>query len=108
MANALYVLNRLTVLPNSQNRVTVNHFLPLQSSSEVQLPKPKILVRDLITKKWEDPWDLVTWGLRYACIFTDAGVQWVPVRCVRPALCSALDHNQQRLPDGPSADAVEQ
>lgn len=108
VAKALYTLNHLTILTNSPNPVILNHFIPLQSSIDVQSPKPKVLVWDLITNKWEGPWDLVTWGHGYACISTDDGIPWVPAQCMHPALHFALDNNQQHLPDGHTADAVEQ
>lgn len=104
VAKALYTLNHLTILTNSPNPVILNHFLSLQSSIDVQSPKPKVLVWDLITNKWEGPWE---WH-GYACISTDDGIPWVPAPCMHPALYFALDHNQQHLPDSRTADAVEQ
>ncbi|XP_074710544.1 uncharacterized protein LOC141937033 [Strix uralensis] len=52
------------------------------SSNKVSVPHAKVLVRDLISRKWEGPWDLVTWGRGYACVSTDCGLQWIPARKV--------------------------
>lgn len=91
VAKALYTLHHLTVLPVSQNPVILNHFLPLQSSSNVELPKPK--VKDLFTNKWESPWELCTWGYGCACVSTDADVQWEAAQGVYCALDPDLGCN---------------
>lgn len=74
VTKAVYTLNHLIVPANFQNPVIVINFLFLQSSSDIQSPKPKILVKKPLTNKWEGPWDLVTWGRRYACISMDLGI----------------------------------
>lgn len=51
VAKAIYTWNHLTVLENSQNLVIFNHFLSLQSSSDAQSPKSKVMVQDIITRK---------------------------------------------------------
>ncbi|KAL2294527.1 hypothetical protein Nmel_008263, partial [Mimus melanotis] len=94
VAKAIYTLNHLRILEKSQNPVILNHFLSLQSSSDDQSPKPKVMVQDLITNRWEGLWNLITWGHGYTCISMDTGIHWVPARCVRPALCPARDHRQ--------------
>ncbi|KAL2293939.1 hypothetical protein Nmel_007640, partial [Mimus melanotis] len=61
------------------------------------------MVKNIITSMWESPWDLVTWGRGYGCISTDTGSQWIPARCVHPALHHAQDQRQYPH-DDPSAD----
>lgn len=87
VTKALYTLNHLTVPANSQNPVILNHFLLLQSPSDVHSPKPKVLIKNLLTNKWEGPWDRVTWGCLYfhEC-WHPMGACWVCVSCSR--LCS--------------------
>lgn len=75
MAKAIYTLSHLRVPEHSQNPVILNHFISLQSSSDVQLPKPKVMVKDIITNKWESPWDLITWGRGYTFVSVDTGMQ---------------------------------
>ena len=82
LAKAIYTLNHLTIPQYSNNPVILTHFLSLQSSNKVSVPHAKVLVRDLISRKWEGPWDLVTWGRGYACVSTDCGLQWIPARKV--------------------------
>lgn len=89
VAKALYTLNNLKILEKCLNPVILNHFLSLQSSGDDQLPKPKVMVQDLLTSAWEGPGNLTTWGCGYACISMDTGTHWAPARCVRPA----WDHN---------------
>ncbi|RLV63784.1 hypothetical protein DV515_00017917 [Chloebia gouldiae] len=43
-------------------------------------------MRNLVTKQWEGPYDLIASGRGYACVSTDTGARWVPSRCVRPDL----------------------
>ncbi|RMC21659.1 hypothetical protein DUI87_02527 [Hirundo rustica rustica] len=40
---------------------------PEESSGDAQSPKPKVMVKDIITNKREGPLDLITWGCGYAC-----------------------------------------
>ncbi|KAL2311251.1 hypothetical protein Nmel_002948, partial [Mimus melanotis] len=99
IAKTIYTLNHLRLLEKCQNPVFLNHFLLLA----IQSPKSKVMVRDLITNRWEGPWNLITWGHEYACASTDTRTCWILARCVRPALRPARDHRQQP-PDGPSTD----
>ncbi|RLV62190.1 hypothetical protein DV515_00019572, partial [Chloebia gouldiae] len=39
-------------------------------------------VRNLVTKQWEGPYDLIASGRGYACVSTDTGARWVPSKCV--------------------------
>lgn len=94
VAKAVYTLNCLTVPEKSQNPTILNHFLFSQSSGDTQSPRPKVMVRNVITHNWEGPWDLITWGRGYACVSTDTGTQWIPARCVPPALHGAQDQRQ--------------
>ncbi|RLV63159.1 hypothetical protein DV515_00018555, partial [Chloebia gouldiae] len=49
-------------------------------------PQAKVRVRNLVTKQWEGPYDLIASGRGYACVSTDTGARWVPSRCVHPDL----------------------
>ncbi|TRZ08700.1 hypothetical protein HGM15179_018408 [Zosterops borbonicus] len=86
LAKALYTINHLMVLQNSNNPVMLNHHLSLQASDEMHQPRAKVQVRNLVTKQWEGPYDLIALGRGYACISTDTRVRWVPAKCVRPDL----------------------
>lgn len=103
VTKALYTLNHLTVPANSQNPVILNHFLLLQSPSDVHSPKPKVLIKNLPING-KVPGTVLLGG---ACISMDVGIPWVPAGCVCPALGSAQDHIQQCLPGSPTAE-VEQ
>lgn len=86
LAKALYTINHLTVPQNSNNPVVLNHHLSLQAADEAHQPRAKVRVRNLVTKQWEGPYDLIASGRGYACVSTDTGVRWVPSKCVRPDL----------------------
>ncbi|RLV62915.1 hypothetical protein DV515_00018814 [Chloebia gouldiae] len=43
-------------------------------------PRAKVRVRNLVTKQWEGPYDLIALGRGYACVSTDTGARWVPSR----------------------------
>uniref|UniRef100_A0A8C3QNE1 Uncharacterized protein n=1 Tax=Cyanoderma ruficeps TaxID=181631 RepID=A0A8C3QNE1_9PASS len=86
LQKALYTINHLTVPQNSNNPVFLNHHLSLQASDETPQPRAKVRVRNLVTKQWEGPYDLIASGRGYACVSTDTGVRWVPAKCVRPDL----------------------
>ncbi|XP_017592968.1 PREDICTED: endogenous retrovirus group K member 6 Pol protein-like [Corvus brachyrhynchos] len=91
-----------TIPQNSNNPVILNHLLSWQSSGETHLPRAKVWVQDLLTKKWEGPHELIAWGHGNACVSTDTGVRWLPARCIRPD----LRHQQQNRqpPRQPSND----
>lgn len=108
VTKALYTLNHLTVLTSSQNPVILHHVLSLQSYSDVQSPKHKVFVKDILANKWEGLLGPCYLGRRYTCMSMDVGIQWVPAQRVCPALCFAWDHIQRRFPDIPAADIVEQ
>ncbi|RMC11045.1 hypothetical protein DUI87_12237 [Hirundo rustica rustica] len=76
LAKALYTINHLTVPQNSNNPVILNHHLSLQASDGEQQPRAKVRVRNLVTKQWEGPYDLIAMGRGYACVSTDTGTRW--------------------------------
>uniref|UniRef100_A0A8C3XFV0 RNA-directed DNA polymerase n=1 Tax=Cyanoderma ruficeps TaxID=181631 RepID=A0A8C3XFV0_9PASS len=86
LEKALYAINHLTVPQNSNNPVFLNHHLSLQASDETHQPRAKVRVRKLVTTQWEGPYNLIARGHGYACVSTDTGVRWVPVKCVHPDL----------------------
>ncbi|RMC20978.1 hypothetical protein DUI87_01833 [Hirundo rustica rustica] len=86
LAKALYTINHLTVPQNSNNPLILNHHLSLQASDGEQQPRAKVRVRNLVTKQWEGPYDLIAMGRGYACVSTDTGTRWLPSKCVRPDL----------------------
>ncbi|XP_014105165.1 PREDICTED: endogenous retrovirus group K member 8 Pol protein-like [Pseudopodoces humilis] len=92
LGKALYTLNHLTVPQNSSNPVMLNHHLSLRASDETPQPRAKVRVRNLVTKQWEGPYDLIASGRGYACVSTDTGVCWVPAKCVRPDLQPQRQH----------------
>lgn len=98
LAKALHTINHLTVPPNSNNPGFLNRFFALQSTGKTHLPRAKVWVRDLLTNKWEGPWDLITWGRGYACVSTDTGMRWIPARCVRPDSRHQKHHETNRQP----------
>ncbi|RMC04219.1 hypothetical protein DUI87_19038 [Hirundo rustica rustica] len=86
LAKALYTINHLTILQNSNNPVILNHHLSLQALDETHQPRAKVRVRNLVTKQWEGPYDLIASGRGYECVSTDTGLHWVPAKCVHPDL----------------------
>ncbi|RMC04234.1 hypothetical protein DUI87_19053 [Hirundo rustica rustica] len=115
LAKALYTINHLTVLQNSNNPVILNHHLSLQALDETHQPRAKVRVRNLVTKQWEGPYDLIASGHGYACVSTDNGLHWVPAKCVRPDLrpqrenpadrqAGDRDQNESHQVDEPSSD----
>ncbi|RMC20699.1 hypothetical protein DUI87_01551 [Hirundo rustica rustica] len=62
LAKALYTINHLTVPQNSNNPVILNHHLSLQALDGEQQPRAKVRVRNLVTKQWEGPYDLIAMG----------------------------------------------
>ncbi|RMC20161.1 hypothetical protein DUI87_01007 [Hirundo rustica rustica] len=57
-----------------------------QASDGVQQSRAKVRVRNLVTKQWEGPYDLIAMGRGYACVSMDTGTRWLPSKCVRPDL----------------------
>ncbi|XP_053802421.1 uncharacterized protein LOC128790024 [Vidua chalybeata] len=57
-----------------------------KAADEAHQPRAKVRVRNLVTKQWEGPYDLIASGRGYACVPTDTGTRWVPSKCVRPDL----------------------
>ncbi|RMC21355.1 hypothetical protein DUI87_02217 [Hirundo rustica rustica] len=105
LAKALYTINHLTVPQNSNNPVILNHHLSLQASDGEQQPRAKVRVRNLVTKQWEGPYDLIAMGRGYACVSTDTGTRWLPSKCVRPDLRPQRQNSADR--QGGSCDQLE-
>ncbi|RMB88393.1 hypothetical protein DUI87_35236 [Hirundo rustica rustica] len=105
LAKALYTINHLTVPQNSNNPVILNHHLSLQASDGEQQPRAKVRVRNLVTKQWEGPYDLISMGRGYACVSTDTGTRWLPSKCVRPDLRPQRQNSADR--QGGSRDQLE-
>ncbi|RMC19768.1 hypothetical protein DUI87_03332 [Hirundo rustica rustica] len=57
-----------------------------KASDDAHQPRAKVRVRNLVTKQWEGPYDLIAMGRGYACMSTDTGTRWLPSKCVRPDL----------------------
>lgn len=98
---AVYVLNFLRPLPDSQLSPIFCHFSSLNSKQPNFHRNVKVWVKDLITGIWSGPVELITWGRGYACVLTDNGPRWVPARCVKPYLERA---GKDRI-DGSAAEA---
>ncbi|RMC21941.1 hypothetical protein DUI87_02812 [Hirundo rustica rustica] len=105
LAKALYTINHLTVPQNSSNPVILNHHLSLQASDSVQQPRAKVRIRNLVTKQWEGPYDLIAMGHGYACVSTDTGTRWLPSKCVCPDLRPQRQNSADR--QGGSRDQLE-
>ncbi|RMC21829.1 hypothetical protein DUI87_02699 [Hirundo rustica rustica] len=105
LAKALYTINHLTVPQNSNNPVILNHHLSLQASDGEQQPRAKVRVRNLVTKQWEGPYDLIAMGRGYACVSTDTGTRWLLSKCVRPDLRPQRQNSADR--QGGSHDQLE-
>ncbi|RMC04374.1 hypothetical protein DUI87_19195 [Hirundo rustica rustica] len=105
LAKALYTINHLTVPQNSNNPVILNHHLLLQASDGEQQPRAKVRVRNLVTKQWEGPYDLIAMGRGYACVSTDTGTRWLPSKCVHPDLRPQRQNSADR--QGGSRDQLE-
>ncbi|RMC22119.1 hypothetical protein DUI87_02992 [Hirundo rustica rustica] len=76
-----------------------------QASDGEQQPRAKVRVRNLVTKQWEGPYDLIAMGRGYACVSTDTGTRWLPSKCVRPVLRPQRQNSADR--QGGSRDQLE-
>ncbi|RMC09617.1 hypothetical protein DUI87_13403 [Hirundo rustica rustica] len=76
-----------------------------KASDGVQQPRAKVWVRNLVTKQWEGPYDLIAMGCGYACVSTDTGTCWLPSKCVRPDLRPQRQNSADR--QGGSRDQLE-
>ncbi|RMB97257.1 hypothetical protein DUI87_26226 [Hirundo rustica rustica] len=70
-----------------------------QASDGEQQPRAKVRVRNLVTKQWEGPYDLIAMGRGYACVSTDTGTRWLPSKCVRPDLRPQRQNSADRQDD---------
>ncbi|RMC20951.1 hypothetical protein DUI87_01805 [Hirundo rustica rustica] len=76
-----------------------------KASDGEQQPRVKVRVRNLVTKQWEGPYDLIAMGQGYACVSTDTGTRWLPSKCVRPDLRPQRQNSADR--QGGSRDQLE-
>ncbi|RMC19651.1 hypothetical protein DUI87_03212 [Hirundo rustica rustica] len=76
-----------------------------QASDGEQQPRAKVRVRNLVTKQWEGPYDLIATGRGYECVSTDTGTRWLPSKCVRPDLLPQRQNSADR--QGGSRDHLE-
>ncbi|RMC21859.1 hypothetical protein DUI87_02730 [Hirundo rustica rustica] len=76
-----------------------------QASDGEQQPRAKVRVRNLVTKQWEGPYDLIAMGRGYACVSTDTGTRWLLSKCVRPDLRPQRQNSADR--QGGSRDQLE-
>ncbi|RMC20231.1 hypothetical protein DUI87_01077 [Hirundo rustica rustica] len=76
-----------------------------KASDSEQQPRAKVRVRNLVTKQWEGPYDLIAMGRGYACVSMDTGTRWLPSKCVRPDLRSQRQNSADR--QGGSRDQLE-
>ncbi|RMC21843.1 hypothetical protein DUI87_02714 [Hirundo rustica rustica] len=76
-----------------------------KASDDAHQPRAKVRVRNLVTKQWEGPYDLITKGRGYACVSTDTGTCWLPSKCVRPDLRLRKQNSSNRR--GGSRDQLE-
>ncbi|RMC21874.1 hypothetical protein DUI87_02745 [Hirundo rustica rustica] len=93
----------------------VHSYYILHASDETHQPRAKVRVRNLDSKQWEGPYDLIASVRGYVCVSTDTGVRWVPAKCVRPDLrperenpadrqAGDRDQNESHQVDKPSSD----
>lgn len=83
---AVYTLNHLTACDMTSILVIVSHFLSLQDSGKETRSTAHVFVKDLFTRQWQGPWELLTWG--HACVSSDCSPWWIPTHCIQPALNS--------------------
>ncbi|RMB97517.1 hypothetical protein DUI87_25998 [Hirundo rustica rustica] len=76
-----------------------------QALDSEQQPRAKVRVRNLVTKQWEGPYDLIAMGRGHACVSTDTGTHWLPSKCVRPDLRPQRQNSADR--QGGSRDQLE-
>ncbi|RMB88386.1 hypothetical protein DUI87_35229 [Hirundo rustica rustica] len=76
-----------------------------QALDSEQQPRAKVRVRNLVTKQWEGPYDLIAMGRGYACVSTDTGTRWLPSKCVHPDLRPQRQNSADR--QGGSRDQLE-
>ncbi|RMC03737.1 hypothetical protein DUI87_19730 [Hirundo rustica rustica] len=76
-----------------------------QALDSEQQPRAKVRVRNLVTKQWEGPYDLIAMGRGYACVSTDTGTRWLPSKFVRPDLRPQRQNSADR--QGGSRDQLE-
>ncbi|RMB92621.1 hypothetical protein DUI87_30930 [Hirundo rustica rustica] len=76
-----------------------------QASDGEQQPRAKVRIRNLVTKQWEGPYDLIAMGRGYAFVSTDTGTRWLPSKCVRPDLRPQRQNSADR--QGGSRDQLE-
>ncbi|RMB92731.1 hypothetical protein DUI87_30877 [Hirundo rustica rustica] len=55
-----------------------------------QQPRAKVRVRNLVTKQWEGPYDLIAMGRGYACVSTDTGKRWDTLATFKSTEATAL------------------
>ncbi|RMB93241.1 hypothetical protein DUI87_30363 [Hirundo rustica rustica] len=73
LSKALFTLNFLNCTFEHLNPSIVHQF---GENCQLQLKaKPPVMVKDPATRETEDPHDLITWGLGYACVSTPSGLK---------------------------------
>ncbi|RMC03810.1 hypothetical protein DUI87_19563 [Hirundo rustica rustica] len=76
-----------------------------QASDSEQQPRAKVRVRNLVTKQWEGPYDLIAMGRGHACVSMDTGTCWLPSKCIHPDLQPQRQNSADR--QGGSRDQLE-
>ncbi|RMC09454.1 hypothetical protein DUI87_13778 [Hirundo rustica rustica] len=76
-----------------------------QALDSEQQPRAKVRVRNLVTKQWEEPYDLIAMGRGHACVSTDTGTCWLPSKCIHPDLRPQRQNSADR--QGGSRDQLE-
>uniref|UniRef100_A0A8C3I067 Uncharacterized protein n=1 Tax=Chrysemys picta bellii TaxID=8478 RepID=A0A8C3I067_CHRPI len=103
---ALYVVNWLQVGAHDTPPV-VRHISGIMKHDQLPAVSPPVRWFDYTQQKCKGPVDLLTWGQGYACVSTDAGPRWVPVKWVRPWLKTRIaeepDATTQEPDDDPAA-----
>lgn len=54
--------------------------------------RPPVLIKDLESSQILGPFPLITWGRGYACVSTDKGPRWIPVKNIKPYLQPLQEH----------------
>ncbi|RMC03686.1 hypothetical protein DUI87_19678 [Hirundo rustica rustica] len=76
-----------------------------QALDSEQQPRAKVRVRNLVTKQWEGPYDLIAMGRGHACVSMDTGTHWLPSKCIHPDLQRQRQNSADR--QGGSRDQLE-
>lgn len=83
---SLYVFNFLNSFADNTVPPILKHFASCDAVSKDLLQKAKVMFKHAEKGLILGPVSLITWGRGYACVSTDTGPRWIPVRNICPFL----------------------